>query len=138
MNHSLKPWNTFGIERSARTIVRAETEQQLLSAWQTAVAAGEPTLILGEGSNVLFLNDYAGTVILNRIMGIEVSETPEAWCLHVGWRKLASTGAVHATACDARSGKFGIDPWLRRIFADSEYWRLRCRAPAGLQLCGLH
>ncbi len=47
MNHSLKPWNTFGIERSARTIVRAETEQQLLSAWQTAVAAGEPTLILG-------------------------------------------------------------------------------------------
>ncbi|MCV5767693.1 FAD-binding protein, partial [Escherichia coli] len=79
MNHSLKPWNTFGIERFAKTIVRAETEQQLLSAWQTAAAAGEPTLILGEGSNVLFLNDYAGTVILNRIMGIEVSETPEAW-----------------------------------------------------------
>ncbi|CDL64411.1 UDP-N-acetylenolpyruvoylglucosamine reductase [Klebsiella pneumoniae IS39] len=83
MNHSLKPWNTFGIERFAKTIVRAETEQQLLSAWQTAAAAGEPTLILGEGSNVLFLNDYAGTVILNRIMGIEVSETPEAWRLHV-------------------------------------------------------
>ncbi len=78
MNHSLKPRNTFGIERSANTIVRAETEQQLLSARQTAVAAGEPTLILGEGSNVLFLNDYAGTVILNRIMGIEVSETPDA------------------------------------------------------------
>ena len=73
MNHSLKPWNTFGIERFAKTIVRAETEQQLLSAWQTAVAVGEPTLILGEGSNVLFLNDYAGTVILNRIMGIDVS-----------------------------------------------------------------
>ncbi|STW33520.1 UDP-N-acetylenolpyruvoylglucosamine reductase [Klebsiella pneumoniae] len=24
MNHSLKPWNTFGIERFAKTIVRAE------------------------------------------------------------------------------------------------------------------
>ena len=31
MNHSLKPRNTFGIERFAKTIVRAETEQQLLS-----------------------------------------------------------------------------------------------------------
>ena len=100
MNHSLKPWNTFGIERSAKTIVRAETEQQLLSAWQTAVAAGEPTLILGEGSNVLFLNDYAGTVILNRIMGIEVSETPDAWRLHVGagenWHQLVQFTLQHA------------------------------------------
>ena len=100
MNHSLKPWNTFGIERSANTIVRAETEQQLLSAWQTAAAAGEPTLILGEGSNVLFLNDYAGTVILNRIMGIEVSETPEAWRLHVGagenWHQLVQFTLQHA------------------------------------------
>ncbi len=48
MNHSLKPRNTFGIERFAKTIVRAETEQQLLSARQTAAAAGEPTLILGK------------------------------------------------------------------------------------------
>jgi UDP-N-acetylmuramate dehydrogenase len=50
------------------------------------------TLILGEGSNVLFLKDYAGTVIINRIMGIEVSETPDAWHLHVGagenWHQL--------------------------------------------------
>ena len=100
MNHSLKPWNTFGIERFAKTIVRAETEQQLLSAWQTAAAAGEPTLILGEGSNVLFLNDYAGTVILNRIMGIEVSETPDAWRLHVGagenWHQLVQFTLQHA------------------------------------------
>uniref|UniRef100_UPI00203EE59F FAD-binding protein n=1 Tax=Enterobacter hormaechei TaxID=158836 RepID=UPI00203EE59F len=68
--------------------------------WQTAAAAGEPTLILGEGSNVLFLNDYAGTVILNRIMGIEVSETPEAWRLHVGagenWHQLVQFTLQHA------------------------------------------
>lgn len=125
MNHSLKPRNTFGIERFAKTIVRAETEQQLLSARQTAAAAGEPSLILGEGSNVLFLNDYAGTVILNRIMGIEVSETPEAALARRRRRKLASVGAVHATACDARSGKSGVNPRLRRIFSDPEYWRLR-------------
>ncbi len=42
MNHSLKPWNTFGIERFAKTIVRAETEQQLLSAWQTLPRQANP------------------------------------------------------------------------------------------------
>lgn len=92
MNHSLKPWNTFGIDRKAKVIVRADNEQQLLSAWQRATAEDQPVLILGEGSNVLFLQDYAGTVIINRIMGIEVTETPEAWLLHVGsgenWHQL--------------------------------------------------
>lgn len=82
----------------------------MLSARQTAAAAGEPTLILGEGSNVLFLNDYAGTVILNRIMGIEVSETPEAWRLHVGagenWHQLVQFTLQHAM----RSGKSGVNP----------------------------
>ena len=38
MSHSLKPWNTFGIDRSASAIVRAETEKQLLDTWQNAAA----------------------------------------------------------------------------------------------------
>ncbi|EOV8484981.1 UDP-N-acetylmuramate dehydrogenase [Klebsiella aerogenes] len=92
MNLSLKPWNTFGINHSAKAIVLAENEQQLLAAWQAAAAEHQPCLILGEGSNVLFLKDYSGTVIINRIMGIEVSETSEAWRLHVGagenWHQL--------------------------------------------------
>ena len=84
MNHSLKPWNTFGIQRNANQIVRAESAQQLLNAWQNATENGEPVLILGEGSNVLFLDDFAGTVIVNRIMGIECKESAESWHLHVG------------------------------------------------------
>lgn len=84
MNHSLKPWNTFGIDHDAKHIVCAENEQQLLSAWQQAAAENLPVLILGEGSNVLFLEDYLGTVIVNRIKGIEVTESDDAWHLHVG------------------------------------------------------
>lgn len=91
MNHSLKPWNTFGIAHQAARIVRAENEQQLLSAWQEAVKNQRPVLLLGEGSNVLFLEDFAGTVIVNRIMGIEAVERSDAWHLHVGagenWHK---------------------------------------------------
>ncbi len=49
MNHSLKPWNTFGIDHNAQHIVCAEDEQQLLNAWQYATAEGQPVLILGSG-----------------------------------------------------------------------------------------
>ncbi|SUX71671.1 UDP-N-acetylenolpyruvoylglucosamine reductase [Citrobacter braakii] len=43
-----------------------------------------PVLILGEGSNVLFLDAFHGTVIVNRIKGIAITEQPDAWHLHVG------------------------------------------------------
>ncbi|MBN6046735.1 UDP-N-acetylmuramate dehydrogenase [Citrobacter sp. ku-bf4] len=84
MNHSLKSWNTFGIDQNANEIVCAENEQQLLNAWQSANVLHQPVLILGEGSNVLFLDVFRGTVIVNRIKGIEVKEQPDAWLLHVG------------------------------------------------------
>nr|WP_307930530.1 UDP-N-acetylmuramate dehydrogenase [Shigella flexneri] len=76
-------------------MVCAEDEQQLLNAWQHATAEGQPVLILGEGSNVLFLEDYRGTVIINRIKGIEIHDEPDAWYLHVGAEKLASPGKIH-------------------------------------------
>lgn len=92
MTTSLKPFNTFGIDAQAAHSVRAEDEQQLLSAWQSARAQSQPVLILGEGSNVLLLEDFAGTVILNRIAGIAVREEQDAWFLHVGagenWHRL--------------------------------------------------
>ncbi len=46
MTHSLKPWNTFGIDHCAKHIVCAENEQQLLSAWQQATREGLPVMIL--------------------------------------------------------------------------------------------
>lgn len=84
MNLSLKPWNTFGIDRNAQQIICAENTQQLINAWQESVQNQRPVLILGEGSNVLFLEEFSGTVIINRIKGIEVSEDPDAWLVHVG------------------------------------------------------
>lgn len=92
MNHSLKPWNTFGIDRNANKIIRAESVQQLLEAWQESVRDQQPVLMLGEGSNVLFLEDFAGTIIINRILGIETEESIDAWHVHVGagenWHQL--------------------------------------------------
>ncbi|HEX4504045.1 MAG TPA: UDP-N-acetylmuramate dehydrogenase [Scandinavium sp.] len=84
MNHSLKPFNTFGIESQAARIICADNAPQLLDAWQRATAENLPVLILGEGSNVLFLSDYSGLVLVNRIKGIKVTEQSDAWHLHVG------------------------------------------------------
>ena len=84
MNLSLKQWHTFGLDRHANRIVCVENTQQLLDAWQTAIQHQQPVLLLGEGSNVLFLEDFAGTVIINRIKGIDVIEEADAWLLHVG------------------------------------------------------
>lgn len=84
MSTSLKPFNTFGIQASASHIVIAETVQQLHEAYSEAIAAQQPVLILGEGSNVLFLADFNGSVIVNRIAGIEITEQDDAWHIHVG------------------------------------------------------
>ncbi|WP_435928234.1 UDP-N-acetylmuramate dehydrogenase [Dryocola sp. BD613] len=84
MSTSLKPFNTFGIQANASRIVIAQTVQQLNEAWNEAVSLQKPVLILGEGSNILFLDDFIGTVIVNRIGGIEVTEKDDAWHLHIG------------------------------------------------------
>jgi UDP-N-acetylmuramate dehydrogenase len=68
--------------------------QQLLEAWQESVRNEQPVLILGEGSNVLFWK-ISGTVIINRIMGIETRKAPRLACTCWCGRKLASTRAIY-------------------------------------------
>ena len=84
MSTSLKSFNTFGIAANAAQLIHATTHQELVTAWQQTSARNLPVLILGEGSNVLLLEDFTGTVILNRIAGIEVTENDDAWYIHVG------------------------------------------------------
>ncbi len=98
IENSLKPLNTFGIQAVAKRVIKATSPEGLLAAWRTAQDNNEPVLVLGEGSNVLFLEDFAGTVILNRIMGAEVTEQPDSWLLHVGagenWHHLVEQDEV--------------------------------------------
>lgn len=89
---SLKPFNTFALSAQARHLVTAETPEMLVQTWQQAMAKEQPLLLLGEGSNVLFLENFTGTVLLNRIKGIDLTETEQAWHLHAGagesWHRL--------------------------------------------------
>lgn len=81
---SLKPWNTFHLDAKAHAITIVKSVSDLCRSWQASKSSNEPVLILGEGSNVLFVTDFAGQVIINRIRGIEVKISSEFWRLHVG------------------------------------------------------
>lgn len=90
--HSLKPFNTFNLNVQAKQIIIANTPEELIAAWQETQKKHLPALLIGEGSNILFLEDFAGTAIINRLKGITTEEGEEAWHLHVGagenWHKL--------------------------------------------------
>ncbi|EOS94703.1 UDP-N-acetylenolpyruvoylglucosamine reductase, partial [Erwinia tracheiphila PSU-1] len=60
-----------------------ETAAELVATWQDSIRYSQPVLILGEGSNVLFLGDFAGRVIVNRLKGILIKESDTAWHLQV-------------------------------------------------------
>lgn len=116
------------------TLYIAEDEQQLLNAWQHATAEGQPVLVLGEGSNVLFLEDYRGGDH-QRIKGIEIHDEPDAWYLHVGAGGKLASPCKYTLQEGMRSGKSGINSWLCRLITYPEYWCLWRRITASLRLC---
>ena len=67
-NKSLKGYNTFGIDVSARSFAFFSTVDEL----QEGLKVSNSPLILGGGSNILFTKDYDGLVLKNELKGIEV------------------------------------------------------------------
>lgn len=91
---SLKKLHTFALPVCAEQVIYAETAEQLVAAWLLAKQQSKPFLLLGEGSNALFLSDFAGIVVFNRITGVTSRSTDDSWHLHVGagenWHKLVT------------------------------------------------
>ena len=70
-NKSLKAYNTFGIEAVASHFLAIDKVEHLQTLLK-AKALPQPILFLGGGSNLLFTNDWNGTVVHNCIKGIEI------------------------------------------------------------------
>jgi UDP-N-acetylmuramate dehydrogenase len=68
-NISLRPYNTFGINATARYFASFQNIAELQSLLQQV--EGEH-LILGGGSNILLTDDFNGWVLRNEVGGIEV------------------------------------------------------------------
>ncbi len=69
-NFPLKPYNTFGIDAKARFFNTFSTSDELEE--YLMFYAEYPIFILGGGSNILFTEDFDGTILKNDIRGIEL------------------------------------------------------------------
>ncbi|MFV1884214.1 MAG: UDP-N-acetylmuramate dehydrogenase [Balneola sp.] len=75
---SLSPYNTMGIKAMTRFFIEVRSVEELKEALAFVEEKSSSMLVLGGGSNVLFVTDFDGLVILNRIKGIEVISEDES------------------------------------------------------------
>lgn len=71
-NISLRQRHTFATDTRARMAATIAQTADLKSLIQTTVWQEYPRLILGQGSNTLFNQDFPGLVLFNQIQGIEL------------------------------------------------------------------
>lgn len=84
-NVSLQPYNTFGIDATARFFVIINTVEELKDILQAPDYQDIPKLILGGGSNLLLTQNFEGLVIKINLKGIEkIKENDHHIWLRVG------------------------------------------------------
>lgn len=73
VNHSLQEYNTFRVKAICQSYVRFSGENEI----KKFVASGLPErfFIIGEGSNLLFVDDFPGTILAGKLKGIEVRQS---------------------------------------------------------------
>jgi UDP-N-acetylmuramate dehydrogenase len=84
-NYSLQAHNSFRLPVRTRWFIEYGSEDELLRVLRDEYFRQCDSLHIGSGSNLLFLNDYAGVTLHSSIRGIEVTEdAPSAVVLRVG------------------------------------------------------
>ncbi len=74
-NISLKANNTFGIDCKVKNFVSIRNEKDIKVLYKSDITLNSKSIILGEGSNVLFVGDFDGLVIHNEIKGYNIIES---------------------------------------------------------------
>ncbi|HTX89377.1 MAG TPA: UDP-N-acetylmuramate dehydrogenase [Bacteroidales bacterium] len=110
-NQSLKPFNSFSLPVSSRYFLDATSEEEILSLLSGPEKLRAPLFILGGGSNVLFLDDWPGTVLRVGTRGIVIpgedsgfvevkAQAGENWdefvafCVEKGWGGLENLSLI--------------------------------------------
>ncbi len=76
-NVSLKPYNTFGIDVSAKYLCHIATPEQLIELMAGDLYRNEAKYILGGGSNTLFTKYFDGLIIRVDLKGYRITEESE-------------------------------------------------------------
>ena len=128
-NVSLKPYNTFGIDATARYLVEVENEEDIQTLLQLPNAHTSPMLILGGGSNLLLTQDFNGLAVKINLKGIQVVKEDqehvwvragagESWhgfvmhCVEKGWAGIENLSLIPGTVGAApmqNIGAYGVE-----------------------------
>jgi UDP-N-acetylmuramate dehydrogenase len=82
---SLKPYNTFHMDVTARYLAEMKEVNQITEFLSSSYAGISPMFVLGGGSNVLFTKNFDGIIVRPLIKGIGiVDESPEYIRVKVG------------------------------------------------------
>jgi UDP-N-acetylmuramate dehydrogenase len=73
-NASLKPYNTFGLEYIAGTIIQITSEKEARTLFKGELTWKKPLLLVGGGSNLLFTKDFKGTIVCPRLKRIKIED----------------------------------------------------------------
>ncbi len=103
---SLKDCNSFGIDVRAALYTTPETTEQIAGIMDQYDFRNLPILVMGEGSNLLFKDNFEGLVLNPRIKGIElVEDEGEQVVVRVGAAENWDSWVEHAS----RRGWFGLE-----------------------------
>jgi len=73
-NINLKPYNTFALDYLAGTMIHIRTEKEARILFRKELSWKNPLLILGGGSNLLFTENFIGTILHPEIGRIKIEE----------------------------------------------------------------
>ena len=149
-NHHLKNLNTFGLDAKAAHYARPKDMESLSNLLENETYSQMPLLVLGEGSNILFRNNFDGLVIQPGMKGIAlVEEDGEKLVVKVGasenWDKLVGyateegwyglenlsmiPGSVGSSPVQ-NIGAYGVE--LKERFEWLEAWDMQLKQPVRL------
>jgi len=128
-NVSLQAYNTLALKQQARYFCEVSSEQELVEVCEYAQENKLSLLLLGEGSNVVFTDDFSGLVVRCVNRGVQVIEESddhvllsvaagENWhhfvesCLDKGWYGLENLALIPGTVGAApvqNIGAYGVE-----------------------------
>lgn len=74
INVSLKQYNTFGLDSKADQLIKIYSEEEAITLLKEDQPWKNNLFVIGGGSNLLFLNDFKGTLLHPAIEGIDIIE----------------------------------------------------------------
>jgi UDP-N-acetylmuramate dehydrogenase len=145
-NMSLQPYNTFGIDVSAKYFAPFKTIDELSELLESKVSHNAQympnVLILGGGSNLLFTKNFDGLVLKNELDGIELVKEDDQqlyvkagagvnWhrlvlhCIHNNWAGMENLSLIPGNAGASpmqNIGAYGVE--IKDIFHSLEAYHI--------------